>query len=528
MEQLKTNETVDESRDFNSWLIYGICLGITLFFMFFFSVNSPIYTFNTHCDYNWYLTMGRGIVAGKVPYRDLFEQKGPITYFVFAFASLFPQPGWVICLIESVCISIFLYFAYRIARKFLSPWLSLAVIPLTMMLLSTFYCGLGATRVEEFCLPIFAYALLCFLDFLMDRRPATWRRSLALGICLGILFWVKFSMWEFFLMPMLIWLVINLVHRNFLVILRTGLIMLAGVLLVTLPVLIYFAVNGALDALWEVYFQINIGTYNGDVKGLSESKLQMRSWLNSVSILFISPYFFVFFVWGIVCFAVQYWRQKSGWLMLIAVIPTWIMIGFFCGYPYYYMPLYAYALLGVIYAIKAVTRVLCAVDVVIRRQWVRVTITSMVVVVSFLLALPFVYNIQEINQPRENYIALVVADIIKEYNQSSNRPATLFCYEMADCGFYNAIGLIPSMRYYAQNAFTEKNFPEMYVAFDETIRNQTCDFVVMYSCIYDENEAFLSTYYDFYFGTREDSTLPYVFFAESAYHENEIVILFRK
>ena len=36
MEQLKTNETVDESRDFNPWLIYGICLGITLFFMFFF------------------------------------------------------------------------------------------------------------------------------------------------------------------------------------------------------------------------------------------------------------------------------------------------------------------------------------------------------------------------------------------------------------------------------------------------------------------------------------------------------------
>ena len=90
MEQLKTNETVDESRDFNPWLIYVICLGITLFFMFFFSVNSPIYTFNSHCDYNWYLTMGRGIVAGKVPYRDLFEQKGPITYFVFAFASLFP------------------------------------------------------------------------------------------------------------------------------------------------------------------------------------------------------------------------------------------------------------------------------------------------------------------------------------------------------------------------------------------------------------------------------------------------------
>ena len=139
------------SQDFNPWIVYVVCLGITVVFMFFFGLNSPLHTFNPFTDFNWFVTMGRGIVAGKVPYRDLFDHKGPITYFVFAIAGLFPNYQIAVWCIEIICISLYLYFCYRIARKFLSPWLSLAVVPLMMMVLSTNYCrGLSAMSAEEF------------------------------------------------------------------------------------------------------------------------------------------------------------------------------------------------------------------------------------------------------------------------------------------------------------------------------------------------------------------------------------------
>lgn len=510
-------------HDFHPGLIYAICLVISCVFMFFFGLNSPLHTFNSHCDYQWFLTMGRGMVAGKVPYRDLFEQKGPLVYVVFAVASLFPHPQIVVWCVEVLCVSLFLYFVYRIARKFLSPWLALAVVPLVMMMLSANFCrGLEGSCVEEYCLPIFAYGLLCFLDFLMDQRAVTWRRSLALGICLGILLWVKYTMWEFFLVPMLIWLIVNLVRRQFGQILRAGFIMLGGIMLVTLPIVIGFAVVGGLDDLLAVYFKLNMTRYSGDTTDV------LKPWRNSLYIFFVGAYALIFLLWGMICFAVQYWRQKSGWLLLIAIIPSWLIVGFFGGLMYYYLPLFTYAVLGVIYLVKVVAHVLRSVEITIKRRWVSSLMVVLVTVVSFFAAMPFITNLAEINRPRDAYAPLVVADIIAKYNQTAEQPATLFCYHMSDAGFYNAAGIIPNTYYYAQNSFTETAFPEMYAAFDETIASQLCDFVVTYRWVYDDKAEFLSEYYHPYFDNDlEKSTLLFRFFEPAGYETSHIVILFR-
>ncbi len=523
------NKKQERKKDFNPWLVYIFCFSVSLVFMFFYGLNSPIHTFNSHCDYNWFLTVGRGIVAGKIPYRDLFEHKGPITYFVYGFAALFPNPQVIIWFIEVVCISLFLFFAYRIARKFISRWMSMAVVPVVMMMLSAnFVRGVEGSTVEEFCLPIFAYGLLCFLDFLMDQRAMTWQRSLAIGICLGILFWVKFLMWEFFFVPMLIWLVINLVRRNLIGLLRSGLIMVGGILIVTLPILIYFAVVGALDSLWEVYFLSNILSYTGhDSTNLWELALSAQPWINCSQALLAGFYFVVLFFVGIFAFARQYRRQK-GWLLPLAAIVSWLLVGFFCGYVYYFLPLFTYGILGAVYLVKGVCFVFKSIEIEFKRQWANALMIALVFVISVLLALPGVTNVVEINRPREEYVPLVVADILAEYNETAEKSATLFCYRMSDQGFYNAAGLIPNVRYFAQNSFSEESLPEMYQAFDETIRNQVCDFVVVLDSELEEHQDFLLSYYDYYYGTLEKSTFTYSYFEPDEYLEEKIILLFRR
>lgn len=516
-------------REFNPWLVYAICLGVSLVFMFFFGLNSPLHTFNSHCDYQWFMTMGRGIVAGKVPYRDLFEQKGPIIYLVFAVASLFPHPQIAVWCIEILCISLFLFFCYRIARKFLSPWLALLVLPMMMMVLSTNYArGLEGSCVEEYCFPIFAYGLLCFLDFIMDRRPESWQRSLALGICMGILFWVKFTLLEFFLVPLIIWFFVHAKERDLWIILRTGLIMLGGVLIVTIPVIIGFAAVGALDDLFAVYIQVNINAYDGNVQNGNNNVHTITPWRSFRESLSIGVYYIIMLIFGVACFAVHNWHQKSGQWLLIAVGVTWVMVGFFCGYFYYYLPLFTYSLLGVIYAVKIPAYMLTTAGVKIRRRVISISMLVVAFVISMLLSLPFVSNLKEINRPRSSYAPLVVADIIQEYNATANTQATLFCYYMSDCGFYNAAGLIPNVRYYAENGFTRAAFPEMFDSFDATIKNRVCDFVVTYLFIYRENEDFLKQYYHPYFNNDlTESTLPFNYFEPNGYGKSQIVILFR-
>ena len=528
VETPKQEAVQDKAQDFRPWVIYLFALGVSFVFMFFFGLDSPIHTFNTHCDYQWFTTMGRGILAGKVPYRDLFEQKGPIIFFVFAFANLFPHPQFVVWCIEVLCLSLFLYFCYKIARKFLSPWLSLLVLPIMMMVLSANYArGLEGACVEEYCFPIFAYGLWCFLDFLFDRKSVTWQRSLALGICIGIIFWTKYSMLEFFIVPFLIWLIVNLIERKFLALVRSGLMMLGGLAIITLPIFIYFAVHGALDDLWRVYFMINIGGYNGDIQVGNTIKSDTPG-ENFVHSLFIGGYFIIFMLWGLICFVIHNWRKSSSWLLLVAIVVTWGMIGFFCGYFYYYLPMFTYAVLGVIYLIKVVTYMLHAIDLKIKRRGIKIAWVAAVVVASWIAALPFVPNLSEINCPRGKYAQCVVADIIAEYNQTATEPATLFCYRMADCGFYNAAGIIPNVYYYAENSFTKEKFPEMFQALDKTISDQTCDFVVTYRNIYEQNCDFINAYYHPYFDNDlERSTFEFTFYEPGDYGHTSIVLLYR-
>ena len=530
MDTVNETETPIQSvaKDFRPWVVYLVCLSVSLFFMFFYGLNSPIHTFNPHCDYQWFTTMGHGILAGKVPYRDLFEQKGPIVYAVFAVACLFPNSQFVVWCLEILSVSLFLFFCYRIARKFLSLWLSLAVVPLMMMVLSTNLArGLEGSCVEEFCFPIFAYGLLCFLDFIMDNKVVTWQRDLALGICMGILFWVKFTMLEFFLVPLIIWFVINAKNRELKVVLRGCGVMLGGFVLVAIPVIICFAALGALDDLFNVYFLVNIGNYNGNTQ--TDNSVSYVNPMKNFGLSFLlGPYYIIVLIWGLICFAVHNWKRRSGKLLLIAALSTWFMIGFFCGYFYYYLPMHAYAVLGVIYALKVVSSMLQVVEITIQRRMLKIVGTVIIVVISFFAALPMVTNRVEINRPREAYAQLVVADMIAEYNKTAEKPATMFCYLMADCGFYNAAGIVPNVRYYAENCFAKEDFPEMFDSFQQTISNKLCDFVITYRHKYDLNRKFLEQYYHPYVENDvRSSTLPFNFFEPNGYGESDIIVLFR-
>ncbi len=529
-----TSDVKQTRKEFNLWIVYAVCLVVSILFMFFYGLNSPIHTFNSHCDYQWYLTMGRGWVAGKIPYRDLFDHKGPITYAVFAIASLFPNAQIAVWCVEVACVSLFLFFCYKIARKFLSPWLALLVVPLMMMVLSSNACrGIEGSCVEEYCLPLFAYGLLCFLDFIMDQRPTTWQRSLALGICIGILFWVKFTLLGFLVVALLIWLIINLKKRQFRTAVCSVLTMFGGLLIVTIPIIIYFVAVGALKDLFDVYFLVNIGNYRSSWNTSGKVLADIGKSFIYPFTLYLGGLFFIFFIFGLLCFIINFWKKKSGWLLFINVFLSQLLISCCCsyiwfGFTFYYLPLYTYVCFGCVYTVKLVAHPLNAVGVIIQRNLIKTIGLLIFLGVTFAAIWPFVINTPEIGRAREQYAPLVVADIIAEYNQTMGKKATVFGYRIADAGFYNAANIVPEMRFYAQSSFTEEDFPEMFASFDETIREQVCDFVVAYRDVYDKNAAFLSTYYHPYFNNDiEESTLPFEFYEPIGYLQNKIVILLR-
>ena len=52
------------------------------------SKSSPLYAFNDWMDANIFFTMGKSMFRGKVLYRDVFDHKGPVLYFLYGLASV--------------------------------------------------------------------------------------------------------------------------------------------------------------------------------------------------------------------------------------------------------------------------------------------------------------------------------------------------------------------------------------------------------------------------------------------------------
>jgi hypothetical protein len=81
-----------------------------------FSKSSFLYPFNDWVDANCFMTVGKSVLKGIVPYRDLYEQKGPLLYFIHTAAALVSSTSFIgVYVIEVIASFIVLLYVYKIA-----------------------------------------------------------------------------------------------------------------------------------------------------------------------------------------------------------------------------------------------------------------------------------------------------------------------------------------------------------------------------------------------------------------------------
>ncbi len=500
------------------WRIYFVCLLISTAFFLLLGFNSPIYKFNSDHDYQWFMTMGNGLVHGKIPYRDLFEQKGPIVYFVTAFCCLFQNPGIVMLFIEILSMSLFFFFAFRICNKRLNTFYALLALPILAFAIFTSWCRTrSAATVEEFMLPIYAYFLFCWLEYILEKRQWNWLRSLCLGLCFGIMLWVKYTLFYFALAPMIIWFILSLRRRQYRTLIFNILCFIAGVLIISAPILAFYTVHNALDDLFYVYFYINLTAY-GTNDGLVI--------LSSFGYFFcIGPIVLILILWGVIHFTVRYWHERSGWLLLIAfLINLFLLVYSSKKISYYYIGLIPYSILGI-------TEILNLFSIKIKLPKYRKWIFTSIAILCLLLSIPCSIYTYELGKDKNDYAPLVIADIIKDYEKTNNTETSLFCYKIIDFGFYNTAKKNPNNYYFVNNTFKKNHFPQMFNAFEDYIIKQTSDFIITNLSTYKQeiaNNGLLPQYYEPYTGDITTSTYNYKKIHNFYYWHYELILLIKK
>ncbi|MBQ9761589.1 MAG: hypothetical protein IJV82_00745 [Oscillospiraceae bacterium] len=329
-------------------------------FLLFCSKSSPLYPMNDWVDVNCYMTIGKGMLHGKVPYVDLYEQKGPVLYFIYAIVALFSNRSFFgQYLLEVITFGLFLYYSGKLAGLYLGKG-SLYVYPV-LAGLACIVCTTAAFThggsVEQLSLFMFLYALYSILNACHENRGLTDKEALVNGIFIGAVFWIKYTMVGFYVGVMLfvlIWYAGWI--RNARALLRTLCKILLGFGIVTAVVFAYFLVNRALDDLYTCYFYNNIFLYPTESElTLMENVKQMFN-----AAMDRNEVFPLFLFFGLSYLLINA-KERPRDLLLVAMSFYILMITTYMGkgYVYYALVFAGFTIFGLV-AVAAALRAMLA------------------------------------------------------------------------------------------------------------------------------------------------------------------------
>ncbi len=248
------------------------------------SKNSPLYPMNDWVDVNCFFTVGRGMNHGLTPYLDLYDQKGPLLYAVFALAARISETSFLgVFLAEAVCFAAFLFFSGRTAEDLSGTpaayGVTAAALGIGVPLSPAFSHGGSA---EELFLPVFALSLYTVLKTMRERKPLSAGQTVLLGACAAAALWTKYTfcgLYAGLALAVTVWDLADFRGRN---LIRMAGCSLVGAGLLTAAVLIRYAAAGALPALWQAYFLDNLTRYSQNIRG-GNYALPLPNLLNNLS-----------------------------------------------------------------------------------------------------------------------------------------------------------------------------------------------------------------------------------------------------
>jgi len=423
------------------------------------SKASFIYPFNDWNDANCFFTVGKSMVNGIVPYRDLLEQKGPLLYLMHGLAWFVSHDSFLgVYFLESICAAFFLYYSYKTIRLYINRNLTF-VIPLMSAICYTAFTFKDGDSAEELSLPFIAVSIFLMFRAIKERRGVTGKEALIIGIMAGCVFWIKFSLIGLYLGWFIVYALVSIKERGVRKLLPTAFNIAAGVLVSTVPFIIYFGWNHALMDWLKVYIYDNLFLYSEDKVGITES-------LSFGFSQFAEKNKTIFNLCLAAMLASLCQKKKEGFFYITAMIVFEFLLIYMGGkhYRYYSFVMNAFIPLGLICICRLFEN---NIPVWAENKTVIGILTLCSILLSFYLTPNrYLFGIDRNELPQYRF-----AKIMHE----EKKDPTLLNYRCLDGGFYTAANIFPNCK-----AFCKLNMDlqEMYDLQDRYANEGLCDFIV--------------------------------------------------
>lgn len=240
-----------------------LTVAVTAFLLVFSVTTSPLTPGYYGNDSAVFQLLGRAWKDGHVIYRDLFDHKGPIIFLIDMLGELLLPDRTGIFLIQILFGSATVFGFYETARIRFRPTMSLGISLYCLFCLVTWY-GDGGNMTEEYCLPFLTWSLYFVVRYGLDsEHPHPPLRAFFYGVAFAVCLLTRLTN----AICLCVWVLAIVLHLIFTkrwknLFANAG-AFLAGLILITAPFVLYFALNHALDDFWFGMIGLNMSVVSG-------------------------------------------------------------------------------------------------------------------------------------------------------------------------------------------------------------------------------------------------------------------------
>ena len=258
-------------------MIYGIVILLR-------SSLSPGALSKPSVDSSVFIYIAKGINRGLIPYKDLFDHKGLLLYFI-NWVGIGLGGGTIgIWILELISMYVNFFLIWKITRLFTkSKMISFFTIVVTFITYINYFPSGEGNKVEEWCLPfIFTILYLC-IKFLKNKPETVQKKMWTItGIATAAICWIQIKLVIVDIVFVGLIGIYLLTKKQFKVLFLSILYFCLGFIILSLPLLIYLVCNNALGDFFYDYIVFNFKYTEAEATMMDITTAATRNWLLSI------------------------------------------------------------------------------------------------------------------------------------------------------------------------------------------------------------------------------------------------------
>ena len=193
-------------------------------------------------DTSVYLTIARGITEGKVPYRDFFDNKGPLLYLL-SVPGMFLGRFTGVWITGLIFVGVSVFFAYKTSLFFADRFSAFFGVVFSFIVFKIFYYEVAGA---DYAIPFMIISLYIFTKYYFKKTEPSIIELITLGICFSSSILIRINLFPLWLGFCLGITAESIIKRNFSSLFRYILWFITGIIIIFIPIVLYLYINNAL------------------------------------------------------------------------------------------------------------------------------------------------------------------------------------------------------------------------------------------------------------------------------------------